>query len=164
MPCVLKNITRNRCVFIQLNRLTTLLLVILSIGCGKTSDTLNDFTSDGCSLFPDRSLIENSDWCECCLEHDIAYWQGGTKAQRLKADRKLRDCVLARTGNKALAEAMYQGVRLGGSPYFYNWYRWGYGWSYKRKYQRLTLEEQRMASDKLFQYFNQAKNSGTPCD
>ena len=150
--------------FIRLYYLTTLLFVILSSGCSKTSDTLRDFTSDGCSLFPDRSSIENSDWCECCLEHDIAYWQGGTKAQRLEADQKLRDCVLERTGNKALAEAMYQGVRLGGSPYFYNWYRWGYGWSYKRKYQRLTLEEQRMASDKLFKYFNQTRSSGTPCD
>jgi hypothetical protein len=36
-------------------------------------------------------------------------------------------------------------VRFGGSPYFYNWYRWGYGWSYLRndrgKYQALTEDE-----------------------
>ena len=151
-------------VLIRINCFIILLLAILSIGCSKGSDILSDFTSDGCSLFPDRSLIENSDWCECCLEHDIAYWQGGTKAQRLEADQKLRDCVLKKTGNRTLAEAMYQGVRLGGSPYFYNWYRWGYGWSYKRKYQALTLEEQRLASDKLFKYFNKNKNSGAPCN
>ncbi len=153
-----------RPVLIRINCFIILLLAILSTSCSKGSDTLSDFTSDGCSLFPDRSLIENSDWCECCLEHDIAYWQGGTKAQRLEADQKLRDCVLEKTGNRTLAETMYQGVRLGGSPYFYNWYRWGYGWSYKRKYQALTLEEQRLASDKLFKYFNNNRNSNAPCN
>ena len=59
---------------------------------------------------------------------------------------------------------MYQGVRFGGSPYFYNWYRWGYGWSYERKYQKLTLEEQRLVSDKLFEYFEQTKDGDSPCD
>ena len=141
-----------------------MLFALLVSGCGKGTDTLSDFTSDGCSLFPDRSMIENVDWCECCLEHDIAYWQGGTEAQRLKADKKLRDCVLDKTGNQALAEAMYQGVRFGGSPYFYNWYRWGYGWSYERKYQKLTLEEQRMVSNKLFEYFEHTVGSGSSCD
>ena len=137
---------------------------ILGASCVKNPAPLSDFTSDGCSLFPDRSLINNDDWCECCMEHDIAYWQGGTKAQRLAADKKLRDCVLERTGSEALAETMYQGVRFGGSPYFYNWYRWGYGWNYERKYQTLTQEEQRMVSDKLVQYFEQVRNGGTSCD
>lgn len=137
---------------------------LLSAGCGENSDHLSDFTSDGCSLFPNRSLINNDDWCECCVEHDIAYWQGGTKAQRLSADEKLRDCVLEKTGNQTLAETMYQGVRFGGSPYFYNWYRWGYGWNYERKYQTLTLEEQRMVSDRLIKYFEKAQNGGLPCD
>ncbi|MGK0309304.1 MAG: hypothetical protein ACJAT5_000371 [Lentimonas sp.] len=141
-----------------------MLFAILSTSCSNSPDTLRDFTSDGCSLFPDRSLIENIDWCECCLEHDVAYWQGGTKAQRLEADEKLRDCVLEKTGNQALAETMYQGVRFGGNPYFYNWYRWGYGWNYERKYQILTLEEQRIASDKLVKYFEQTEDAGTPCD
>jgi len=141
-----------------------MLLATLSTGCSKSLSCLSDFSSDGCSLFPDRSLINSDDWCECCLEHDIAYWQGGTHAQRLEADEKLRDCVLEKTGNQALAEAMYQGVRFGGSPYFYNWYRWGYGWSYERKYQALTLEEQRLVSDKLVKYFEQNEGSRLPCD
>lgn len=149
---------------IQFKFFATVLLALLIVGCSKSTKLLNDFTSDGCSLFPDRSLINSDDWCECCLEHDIAYWQGGTEEQRLEADRKLRDCVLENTGNQALAETMYQGVRLGGSPYFYNWYRWGYGWSYERKYQELTLEEQQMVSDKLFEYFEQSEDSGSPCD
>lgn len=129
-------------------------------GC-KEDQVLSDFSSDGCSLFPDRSLINNQDWCDCCLEHDIAYWQGGTEEERLAADTALRDCVVAKTGNIELAEMMFLGVRAGGSPWFYNWYRWGYGWSYDRKYQALTLDEQRMASDKLVDYFKKAK--GLPC-
>lgn len=108
-----------------------------------------DFSSDGCSLFPDQSLINSDDWCVCCFEHDIAYWKGGTEAERLAADIKLRDCVLESTGDEALAEMMYQGVRFGGSPYFYNWYRWGYGWNYERKYRALTEAEQAMVDAKL---------------
>jgi len=139
-------------------------LIALSLGftaCVQNTE-LKDFTSDGCSLFPDRSLISAKDWCDCCFQHDIAYWQGGTEEQRLEADEKLRACVLAKTGDEILANAMYKGVRAGGSPWFYNWYRWGYGWSYDRKYQALTLEEQRLVSDKLVDYFKRAE--GLPCD
>ncbi|MFT5837346.1 MAG: hypothetical protein ACI9ZV_000851 [Candidatus Azotimanducaceae bacterium] len=140
-----------------------LLAALCSIfsGCSKTLE-LADFTSDGCSLFPDRSLIDAKDWCECCVEHDVAYWQGGTEAQRLAADETLRDCVLAKTDDPILADVMYNGVRFGGSPYFYNWYRWGYGWNDHRKYQELTLEEQRMVSEKLVAYYQ--SNPVSPCD
>ncbi len=150
--------------FRQCHCLPLLAIVLLTIGCQNDPNTLKDFTSDGCSLFPDRSLINNKDWCDCCLEHDIAYWQGGTKEQRLEADLRLRDCVLTKTGDSILAEAMYQGVRFGGSPYFYTWYRWGYGWSYERKYQALTIEEQRLVSDKLVDYFKQTAGKPSICD
>ena len=56
---------------------------------------------------------------------------------------------------------MYQGVRFGGSPYFYNWYRWGYGWSYERHYQALSEDEQARANQLLREYF-QGKPS-SPC-
>ena len=144
--------------------LLPLVVMLLLAGCNSTPSTLKDFTSDGCSLFPERSLITNKDWCDCCLEHDIAYWQGGTEAQRLKADRSLSDCVLTTTGDSVLADAMYQGVRFGGSPWFYNWYRWGYGWGYERKYHALTLEEQRLVSDKLVEYYKESANKPSPCD
>jgi len=119
----------------------------------NSGDNLTPFTSDGCSLFPDASLINNHDWCECCLEHDIAYWQGGTASQREQADIKLKHCVLERTGDAVLANLMYEGVRFGGSPYFYNWYRWGYGWSYDRKYQALTEQEQIQVQQHLDEHF-----------
>lgn len=155
---------QKECIHLLLHSIAIVFLTTWVTGCNKSSDTLSDFKSDGCTLFPDQSLIENIDWCECCLEHDIAYWQGGSKAQRLEADKNLRDCVLEKTGNQTLAETMYQGVRFGGSPYFYNWYRWGYGWNYSRKYQKLTSAEQRMVGDKLFKYFKQVESAGSPCD
>ena len=120
----------------------TRVIMLCFIGTACSSDSqLGPFTSDGCSLFPDSSLIDNADWCSCCFEHDLVYWRGGTVDERSVADARLKDCVLAKTGNAALATLMYEGVRVGGSPYFYNWYRWGYGWSYDRKYQALTSDE-----------------------
>ena len=135
-------------------------VLFLLTACSRRGE-LRDFSSDGCSLFPDRSLINEDDWCECCFEHDIAYWKGGTEEERLLADQALRDCVFEKTGNRELAEAMYTGVRLGGSPYFYNWYRWGYGWDFERKYKPLTEEEKKLVEQKLNQYYVSAKKH--PC-
>ena len=136
------------------------LSVLVIIGCEK-DPSLSDFKSDGCSLFPDSSLITNQDWCECCYKHDLAYWKGGTEAERLDADKELKRCILQKTESKELAELMFQGVRLGGSPYFYNWYRWGYGWSYDRKYGRLTEKELSQVTDKLSLLESEGGNS--PC-
>ena len=134
----------------------------LLFGCSNGPKEIRDFSSDGCSLFPDKSLITEEDWCDCCFEHDIAYWKGGTEEERLAADVKLRDDNIKKTGNKELAEIMYNGVRFGGSPYFYNWYRWGYGWGYDRKYKALTPTEQKQVEVKLKKYF--ASNPTHPCD
>lgn len=151
-----------------MKRWISLIILIVLIGAAlyhiipfKPAGELSNFTSDGCSLFPDSSLINSDDWCRCCLEHDIAYWKGGTEAERLTADEALRNCVLAQTGNAELAQAMYLGVRMGGSPYFKNWYRWGYGWSYQRKYQALTDEESALAEKKLTEFF--ASDPVLPC-
>lgn len=143
-----------------ISRLTMLVCLLVS-GCSR-SPGLRDFTSDGCSLFPDRSLINEEDWCSCCFDHDIAYWKGGTEEERLAADIALRECILEKTGNAELAELLYTGVRLGGSPYFYNWYRWGYGWDFDRKYQPLSDVERQLADRKLQEYF--AGNPAHPCD
>lgn len=135
-------------------RLRLLVLAAVLASGSLARAELRPFTSDGCSLFPDRALIGTDDWCSCCFQHDIAYWRGGTEDARRAADKLLRDCVAAKTGNKTLANAMYEGVRLGGSPYFYNWYRWGYGWGYRRKYQALTPMETRKADELLAAYFS----------
>ena len=125
--------------------------VFLAVGaallsaCVSTPE-LRPFSTDGCSLFPDRSLIGKSDWCSCCLAHDLAYWQGGSSDQRLKADEELKRCVLSVSGSEQLADLMFAGVRSGGGPYFFTPYRWGYGWPYGRWYSPLTEAEEARAS------------------
>ena len=136
-------------------------LSVIAIAC--TSDSgLSPFRSDGCSLFPDASAISKVDWCSCCFDHDLVYWRGGTREEREDADSRLKECVLAKTGNAALATLMYEGVRIGGSPYFYNWYRWGYGWRYDRKYQALTQGEQERAHTMVEEYFASTKGPACP--
>ena len=114
---------------------------------------LRDFTSDGCSLFPDGTINDRTKWCGCCLQHDIAYWRGGTENDRKKADEALRDWVYERTKDKVLAETMYLGVLTGGHPAFPTWYRWAYGWDYGRGYQPLTRAEQKQVKEKLDRYW-----------
>ena len=113
---------------------------------------LSDFTSDGCSLFVDGTFEDPELWKECCLKHDIAYWQGGTEEEREAADIAFRECVKKKTGNAELAEVMYQAVRQGGEPYYPTWYRWGYGWPIGRGYRALTVAEKDLVKIKLAEY------------
>jgi len=72
-----------------------------------------------CTLFPDGNWGES-----CCRAHDDAYAKGGTKADRLKADQRMRDCIIAK-GHPVVARMMYRGVRMFGGSYFwpvkFNW-------------------------------------------
>ena len=79
------------------------------------------FTTDGCSM------STNDGWVDCCVEHDVAYWCGGTGDDRQRADATLRECV-ARDHSATLARLMYWGVRLGGTPWQPLPWRWAYGW------------------------------------
>jgi hypothetical protein len=134
--------------------LTTLVLSLSGPGDAPAAD-LHPFTSDGCSLFPDGTIKDRTKWCDCCLSHDIAYWQGGTEEERKKTDGILRDCVFERTGDKPLAETMYLGVRAGGHPAFPAWYRWGYGWSYGRGYMPLSDAEKQRVLERFGEYAQQ---------
>ncbi|MFC1462867.1 hypothetical protein ACFLQU_04595 [Verrucomicrobiota bacterium] len=138
-------------------------IMICAAGCSsgrvatKSRPVLRPFVSDGCSLFPDGTIKEKEKWKKCCVEHDIAYWQGGTKQDRINADIKLRDDILAKTGNKGLAEMVYQAVRTWGGPAFPSWYRWGYGWPYGRGYSSLTKRERKQIRKRLREYYESRK-------
>ncbi|MBI3774028.1 MAG: FAD-binding oxidoreductase [Gammaproteobacteria bacterium] len=129
-------------------RIALLLMSVLLSSC-TVSPTLKDFTSDGCSLFPNGTARDPKLWCECCYQHDLAYWRGGTDIERLQADEQLRQCVTSKTGDAALAETMFLGVRSGGAPLFPTGYRWGYGWNYGRGYAPLSSSEQAQVDDGL---------------
>ena len=96
---------------------------------GANDQPPHPFTTDGCSLFPDGK------WAACCIEHDIAYWCGGTSADREKADRALAECV-GETQSDVLGELMYLGVRVGGMPWQPFPFRWAYGWEGIHGYDR----------------------------
>lgn len=119
------------------------------------------FTSDGCSLFLNRSPIGGADWCHCCLAHDLAYWRGGTWEDRLQADRELLACVQGASGSRELAELMFAGVRVGGGPFLATPYRWSYGWPEGRGYQALSEKEQAAADRRERQY--QLSNPSLAC-
>jgi hypothetical protein len=65
------------------------------------------------------------------------------------ADEALRRCVETRTGSATLAEAMYLGVRAGGSALLPTSFRWGYGWRFDRPYEPLDPLERRLADEEL---------------
>ncbi|MDH5545160.1 MAG: FAD-binding oxidoreductase [Gammaproteobacteria bacterium] len=130
-----------------------MICLLALVGCVHTSSRLSEFASDGCSLFPDGDFKDPNAWCDCCVQHDMVYWRGGSEAERVDADLALKHCVEQKTGNRPLAEIMYQGVRFGGSPYFPNWYRWGYGWQYGRGYAPLTDEERLQVTRRMAAYY-----------
>ena len=116
-----------------------LIISMLLITNVKAGD-LKPFKSDGCSSFPDGTLSQKKLWLSCCQTHDMAYWQGGTYAQRAEADIKLKDCVTA-VGEPTIAKIMLAGVRVGGTPFLPTKFRWGYGWPYLRPYRELSSDE-----------------------
>ena len=139
-------------------RTCVLLLVSFApFGCRDAGELepkleLADFTSDGCSLFIDGTFANPELWKECCLLHDMAYWRGGAEEERKQADLAFKACVEKKTGDPVLAKLMYEAVRAGGEPHFPTWYRWGYGWPIGRGYKALTVEEEKLADEKLEAY------------
>ena len=134
-------------------------LIACAIAPQKTSEQspkieLADFTTDGCSMFPDGTPTQPKLWCQCCVDHDKAYWAGGTADERRHADVVLKECVLA-LGQPKTAELIWVGVRFGGSAYWPTPFRWSYGWPYTRGYRALTLTELAAAQEKLQQYSQQ---------
>jgi hypothetical protein len=116
-------------------------LIVAFAGCQTMGNkTINAFTTDGCSDFPDGTPSHKNLWHQCCTAHDLKYWAGGTFDERLQADLDLRACVNS-VGEPAVAQLMLAGVRVGGSPWWPTSFRWGYGWPYTHGYSALTQEE-----------------------
>ena len=134
--------------------------ILLAIMLPAAAQELMPIHSDGCSMFPDRMNVLG-DWCSCCVDHDIAYWQGGTSAQKDSADQCLRECVWSVTFSDILSDAMYRGVQLGGNAFFPTWYRWGYGWNFGRGYDTLTVPQMDTLQRYLNLYFSE--NPENPC-
>jgi len=129
-------------------------LVIISCAINpreNKNNILHPFSSDGCSLFPDGFRDSEYLWCECCFIHDIAYWKGGTEAERYEADQQLKECVFDKTKDQLLAEMVFAGVRAGGEPEMEASFSWGYGWKQTREYSPLSDREKKLSEVKLSQ-------------
>lgn len=110
--------------------LISLCLLLLPSVIPTQANQLKPFTTDGCSLWMDGPPLYPNLWRHCCVAHDLAYWIGGTKEERKKADDDIQACVLKEAESKGMANYMHGMIRWGGSPYWMNYYRWGYGWDY----------------------------------
>ena len=124
-------------------------LLVLSVICFSQwsyadkifKNQLLPFVSDGCTGFPNGIPFVNEDkWLHCCVNHDIAYWQGGTQEQRESADLQFQQCV-EETGESVVAYFMYLGVSIGGHTGFPTSWRWGYGWKIYRGYKPLSSHD-----------------------
>ncbi|MDP2377806.1 hypothetical protein [Reyranella sp.] len=95
------------------------------------------FTTDGCSggMTVLWRWLRRRDppWNALCVDHDRAYWAGGTADMRAAADRTLMAGVV-NNGHPAWAFAMWLAVRLGGHPLLPTSWRWGYGYKWPRGY------------------------------
>lgn len=123
-------------------------LALLVLPTVVAAQGLRPFTTDGCSVFPDGTIEQQSLWVNCCIRHDLSYWKGGTYAERLAADQALQACV-AQVGEPEIAALMLAGVRIGGSPFYPTPYRWGYGWPWLRGYKALSAEELQAVQQEL---------------
>jgi len=141
--------------------LCLLMFTLLWGAAGPVSaERIKPFVSDGCSLFPDGTPDQPELWLKCCVEHDRAYWQGGTRRQRMAADEELRQCVTA-VGAPKVAALMKIGVLLGGGPYLPLPFRWGFGWPYPRGYGPLSAAERRQVEERIAEEMEQET---TPAD
>jgi hypothetical protein len=118
----------------------TLPLVVLPLCQCCCDPKLSRFETDGCSGFADRA--GDCDWSDCCKAHDHAYWKGGTREERLAADRKLRECVIQQGGSPLLGSLMFTGVRIFGIGWLPTPFRWGFGWNCLRPSRPLNEAEQ----------------------
>jgi hypothetical protein len=128
--------------------LAVYILVALIMPSQATANELKDFSTDGCSVSPDGTPWDPTAFLDCCIAHDISYWQGGTVEDREAADHTLKACI-EKKGFPEIANVYYYAVRMGGTPKFKTGYRWGYGWSEDRGYSALDLTERYQIFTKL---------------
>lgn len=118
----------------------------LLLSVSVAADTLKPFATDGCSMWIDGPPGNPNLWRHCCVVHDFAYWIGGTEEQRRYADDAMKLCI-REAQQPMMATHTYNGVRMGGGPYWPSSYRWGFGWHYldgvwPRGYKIPTSDEQ----------------------
>lgn len=106
---------------------------------------INEFHTDGCTLAPDGTFDRPDLWRECCVNHDLWYWGGGTKHLRSLVDKNLEECITSKAGS-FIATLFYFGVRSGSiSPVKFDQKKWGNAWKKDLpEYRVLNTEEKKI--------------------
>jgi len=124
----------------------SLLLLFTGTPGARAEAVIRHFQTDGCTDFPDGTSRDRLLWRDCCVQHDLYLWAGGTEDERLDVDRQLKECVISK-GAPVPAWVMYLGVRIGSrSPIRYKEMEWGNAWNAegappRPRYQALTADE-----------------------
>ena len=90
-----------------------------------------DWIFDGASMLPDKlmaRLLRIPHLTEIALKHDLKYAYGelGNEEERLRADRELKEDLLADGTRRWLAETIFRIVRLSGSERWKTSFSWGF--------------------------------------
>lgn len=102
---------------------------------------MRPFKTDGCTMAPEGTINRPNLFHNCCVEHDLRMWGGGTKSERKTADWGLRTCIRKLAG-PGYADIYYNAVRLGRlSPVTIRSKRWGNAWYEFDGYRELNEEE-----------------------
>ncbi len=135
--------------------------VVVDLSVLGAVKSINSFETDFCSVAPESLLkISKKNWGHCCIEHDIAYWAGGTSNQRLLADARLRQCM--KKVDKLAAQIFYSVVRVMGHPEAmtnapsieHRTYQWGFGWNHYGGYDKLDNEQNDLVCSQLSDWQN----------
>lgn len=105
------------------------LAIKVTLGASKTIPP-HDFRFDGCTLFPE--IIFGTNLTQACLMHDIAYWSGGTPAEKQAADQAFKVAV-AQSGRfgTMIAPLAKEAVNIYGDTWLAHVFgaHWGFGWT-----------------------------------
>src|SRR5271169_6094597 len=66
------------------------LIILLALTGSAFAGELKPFTTDGCSDFPNGTPEHQDLWLTCCIQHDLAYWMGGTYKDVWRRTKSLR--------------------------------------------------------------------------
>jgi hypothetical protein len=115
-------------------------VILFLISLSAFSSELKPFYTDLCTFFPEGTRLEPKLWEECCVQHDLVYWAGGSKDQQNLSDKELKQCVTNKAG-KMWGNLMYRGVRMGHLSPIKSEMKWGHGWGDDRSFKTLDSEE-----------------------
>jgi hypothetical protein len=121
-------------------KLLTLLCTLTLASAVQAEIKLKPFETDGCTMFIDGTPKEPGLWKNCCIEHDLRYWFGGSTEDMDATDLRLKSCV-EKIAGATWANLIYTGVRTGHHSPVKNKTQWNWGWTEKREYKKLTPEE-----------------------